>query len=398
MLFMPPRHGKSETATIRFPVYCIEKQPTTRFIIGAYNSDLAIKFSRRSRSIARERFALSNERSTAADWETPQGGGMRAVGVGGGVTGHGANVIIIDDPIKSFEEASSLVYRDKVWNWYTNDIYTRREPDASMILIQTRWHMDDLAGRILSSEDAKNWTVVLLPAEAEADDPLGRVVGEALCPERFDLNALAEIKTVLGSNRYAALYQQRPVPAEGGLFKRRWFGEPLEVLPSGGRLARYWDSAATDGGGDYTVGALMAKLQDRFFVADIERGQWSPGTRDQTMLRIAKADQERYGYVKYFCEQEPGASGVSAVSAFVKMLAGFSAHGRVASGNKEVRAEPLAAQAEIGNVKLIRGVWVPAYLDELCSFPQGTHDDQVDASSGAFNELAGGKSRNPVSW
>jgi predicted phage terminase large subunit-like protein len=267
-----------------------------------------------------------------------------------------------------------------------------------MILIQTRWHEDDLAGRILSGEDAGEWTVVSLPALAESADPLGRAEGEALCPERFDLAALQDIRTVLGSWSFAALYQQRPVPEEGGMFKRAWFGEPIDALPNGSRFVRYWDRAATSGGGDYTVGALLARLNDMFYVADVVRGRWGSGERDQITLKTTQADYERYGRVMSLCEQEPGSSGKDAIGAFVRLLVGFPAFGRTVTGDKAVRAEPFAAQAAAGNVHLKRGVWVPGYLDELCSFPQGSHDDQVDASSGAFNELAGGKSRKLVTW
>jgi predicted phage terminase large subunit-like protein len=304
--------------------------------------------------------------------------------------------------LNTFDFTTEAIERiEPAGTWEVFDIQVERTGNFianGLVSHNTRWHEDDLAGRILSSEDAKEWTVVCLPAEAETGDPLGRAEGQALCPERFDLAALADIKRVLGSNRYAALYQQRPVPAEGGMFKRAWFGDPLDAFVPAGRLVRFWDNAATDGGGDYTAGVLVSRQQDRFHVVDVVRGQWSPGKRDDQILRTAKDDQARYGNVRYLCEQEPGSAGVSAVSTFVKLLVGFSAHGRVASGDKELRAGPFAAQVEGGNVKLVRGVWVPAYLDELCSFPQGTHDDQVDASSGAFNELAGGKSRNPISW
>lgn len=389
MIFMPPRHGKSEMVTIRYPVWCIEQDPAKRVIIGAYNQPLAERFSRRARKVAATRMALSEDRNTAGDWETLAGGGVRAAGVGSGVTGMGANLIIIDDPVKSREEANSETYRERVWEWYTDDLYTRREPDASMLLIQTRWHEDDLAGRILASEDGPNWTVVSLPAEAEANDPLGRAVGAALCRERYDEAALASIRLVLGSWSYAALYQQRPMPAEGGLFKRHWF-ETVSAVPFEGERVRYWDRAATESGGDYTAGVLMAKVGGLFYVEDVVRGQWSSGERDRIIVSTAERDAERYGKAKVrnVGEQEPGSSGKDVSAAFVRMLAGYIVSAEPATGSKESRADPLASQAEAGNVKVLRAPWNAAWFDEVCAFPMGRNDDQVDASSGAFNRLA----------
>lgn len=389
MIFMPPRHGKSEMVTIRYPVWCIENDPERRVIIGAYNQPLAERFSRRARKIAATRLTLSDDRNAAGDWETAAGGGVRAAGVGSGVTGMGANLIIIDDPVKSREEANSETYRQRVWDWYTDDLYTRREPGAAMLLIQTRWHEDDLAGRILASEDGPNWTVVNLPAEAEEGDPLGRPIGAALCRERYDEAALASIRLVLGSWSYAALYQQRPMPAEGGMFRRQWF-EMVTAVPFEGERVRYWDRAATENDGDYTAGVLVAKVGGLFYVEDVVRGQWSSGERDRVILVTAERDADRYGKgrVRQVCEQEPGASGKDAAIAFARLLVGHTVSSEPASGSKETRADPLASQAEAGNVKVLRAAWNAAWFDEFCAFPMGSHDDQVDATAGAFNRLA----------
>ena len=177
MVFLPPRHGKSELCTIRYPVYRLERNPAQHMIVGAYNQMLANKFSRRALKIAATRFNLNTQRHAVEDWETEEGGGLRAVGVGGGITGQGGDLVIIDDPIKSREEAESVVYRDRVWDWYTNDLYTRQEPGCALVLIMTRWHKDDLAGRILASDDGPNWTVINLPAEAE--DSVGPSRGDS---------------------------------------------------------------------------------------------------------------------------------------------------------------------------------------------------------------------------
>jgi hypothetical protein len=184
MLFVPPRHGKSTLASVHYPAYRLECDPRVRVVLGCYNADLATTFSRQVRSLVRRRakIALNEERQAATDWQTRVGGGLRAVGVGGGVTGHGADLLIIDDPIKNREEADSPTYRDRIWQWFKDDLYTRLEPGGAIVLIMTRWHEDDLAGRLLLSERAEDWEVVSLPALAEADDLLGRAVGPRSAP------------------------------------------------------------------------------------------------------------------------------------------------------------------------------------------------------------------------
>lgn len=390
IICIPPRHGKSEQVTVRYSVYRLEQEPTMRVAIGAYSQDLANLFSRRARKIARERMALNEERRAVEEWETIAGGGFKAVGVGSGITGRGANLIILDDPIKGREEAESLTYREKVWEWYRNDIYTRLEPDGQIILIITRWHQDDLAGRILNSEDGKNWTVISLPAEAEENDPLGREIGEALCPERYDLAALAERRTVLGSYGYNALYQQRPVPREGNMFKRAWF-EVVEAVPAHARRVRWWDKAATAGAGDYTVGALVAYADGIWYIEDIVRGQWSSYDRDSVILQTAALDSQKYPQgVHIWSEQEPGSSGKDVAQEFIKMLAGYAVSTEPTTGNKELMADPFASQCEARNVKIVSGDWNAAFLDEIIAFPSAAHDDQVDACCRAFLKLTEG--------
>ncbi len=391
MIFEPPRHGKSEQVTIHYPAYRLERDPTLRVIIGSYNETLAARFSRRTRRIVEARLALSRERTAAVDWETERDGGLRAVGVGGGITGHGGQLILVDDPIKNREEADSATYRERVWDWWRDDLYTRLEPGGAIILIMTRWHQDDLAGRILASEDAPNWTVVRLPALAEEGDPLGRQVGAALCPQRYDVAALAKIRLVLGEHSFAALYQQRPLPAEGGLFKAAWFAQRLTEAEVGPleALVRYWDKAASAGQGDYTVGVLMGRsAEGRYVVLDVVRGRWETFERERVIVSTAARDRERWGEVAIWLEQEPGSGGADSARATIRALSGHVVRAETATGQKTARAEPLAAQAGAGNVLVVRAAWNAAWIDELCIFPHGEHDDQVDASSGAFNKLA----------
>ncbi len=389
ILTIPPRHGKSEQTTIRYPVWFLEQDPTKRVIVGCYNQTLANKFSRKARGIARERLALSDERTAADDWETKEGGGFRAVGVGAGVTGMGGDLIIVDDPVKNRQEANSQAYRDRVWDWYTDDLYTRLEPGGKIIVIMTRWQEDDLVGRLLASEDADAWTVVNLPALAENDDPLGRKPGEALCPERYDESALERIKRVMGRS-FTALYQCRPSAPEGDFFQRGWF-EFVGAAPANCTWVRYWDKAGTTDDGDFTVGVLMGRSPDGFFyVDDVVRGQWSAHQREKTMKATAELDRSRGRDVLHVHEQEGGSGGKDSAGTTTRNLAGFRVVAQRSTGDKTTRAEPFADQAEAGNVKIVRAPWNTGYINELTTFPNGANDDQVDASSGAFNRLAVG--------
>jgi predicted phage terminase large subunit-like protein len=228
--------------------------------------------------------------------------------------------------------------------------------------------------------------VINLPAIAEENDPLGRMPGEALCPERYDLEALERKRREYGTYKFEALYQQRPLPAAGALFQETWF-DVVDSAPANASRVRYWDKAATEGGGSYSCGVLMARSPEGvFFVEDVVRGQWSSGKRELIMLQTAKRDRERYGQVDIVVEKEGGSGGKDSVEWTTKNLAGFPVRFEPVRGSKESRAQPFSAQCEFGNVKLVHGRWNRDYLDELTLFPFGTHDDQVDASTGAFRE------------
>lgn len=388
MFFLPPRHSKSETVTVRYAAWRLIRKPETRIVIASYGQTLAERFSRKVRRIvANEGVALNPERNTAADWETIAEGGVRAAGLGAGITGMGFDLLLIDDPIKSREEADSETYRERAWEWYTDDLYTRQQPGAAIVLTLTRWHEDDLAGRILASEEASQWRVLSLPAEADADDPIGRAPGEPLWPERYPLLALERIRSVLGRSYYA-LYQCRPLPAEGGMFKREWF-QLVDALPAGMRRVRYWDKAGSEGEGDYTVGVMMGVgggplTAGITYVCDVVRGQWSSGEREAIIRQTAEIDGPD---VAIWVEQEPGSGGKDSSAATVRNLVGYTARAEPVTGDKATRAEPYAAQLEAGNVRVLRADWTPAYIAELTSFPAGKNDDQVDGSSGAFNHL-----------
>jgi predicted phage terminase large subunit-like protein len=415
MIFCAPQHGKSCLVSEHLPAYWLGRRPDDPIILASYKGELAETKSRTARSIVESpKYAklfpgIATDRSSrAVDYWQLQGhrGRLLAAGVGGSITGHGAQLGIIDDPVKDYEEAMSEPLREKAWDWYRNVFRTRVWESGAIILVMTRWHEDDLAGRLLR-DNAGEWEVLRLPAlaehQAERDennerlgllrglpDPLGRKCGEPLCPQRYSKDALEKLRRDSGSLAWAAQYQGVPRAAEGNRFKRQWF-PIVEAAPGSGQRVRYWDQAATADGGCYTAGVLMCRGQDGlYFVEDVVRGQWSAGDRDKVMKQVAELDRQKYGngHVRIWVEEEPGSGGKESAQAKIKLLAGHTVHAEKVTGSKEVRAEPLAAHAEAGNVRLVRGAWNSDFLEELASFPNGRYSDQVDASSGAFNKLA----------
>lgn len=396
-IFMPPRHAKTETVTVRFPVYLLESDQTERILVTGYNERMARRFSRKTRTIAKSRITLASDKAAADEWETEAGGGLVARGVGTPPTGFGFGWIFIDDPIKKREEAESEVYREKVWDWYTDDLYTRLEPGGKMVLTLTRWHHDDLAARAIASEPDR-WRVLKLPALAEENDPIGRKPGDALWPERFTAEALQRIKGVQsgesGSYAFEALYQQNPTPREGAFFKVSQL-KILHAVPANLKTVRAWDLAASSKG-DYTVGAKLGKDDaGLFYVLDIVRGQWLPDERNNIMQQTAALDGRQ---TRIRLSQDPGAAGVDQVQALTRMMAGYNVRSERESGSKEVRADGFASQVNAGNVKLIKGDWNKDFIEELRTFPMGKNDDQVDSTANAFNELAGGGAFEQSEW
>lgn len=234
MVFMPPRHFKSQTATVHFPAWVLGRNSDKRIITASYSADLSKGFSRQTRGLVREHgtglfnIQLSDESSAVDNWNIAEHrGGLSTAGVGSALTGKGADILIIDDPHKDREEANSKTMRDRVWSWYTSTARTRLEPDGSIILIQTRWHEEDLAGLLMQAmqsndEYAEQWEIIDFAAFAENDDILGRQLGEALWPEQFPSKILNGIKASIGSYEFISLYQQRPRALEGGAFKAHW--------------------------------------------------------------------------------------------------------------------------------------------------------------------------------
>ena len=390
MIFMPPRHGKSELVSRYFPACAIRQKPECRVILTSYEASFAEHWGEQARDAWMTAGALTASSTALVKnrgnwWSTPEGGYMTTAGVGGPITGKGMDIGIIDDPVKNAEEAYSETRREAIWNWYQSTFLTRLEPHGAVVLMMTRWHDDDLAGRLLKKEGA-DWDVVRLPAIAEDGDPIGREVGAPLWPQRFGLDELKPYMA-MSPRWWASLYQQRPLVGEGSIAKREWF-PIIEAMPEGAKAqARAWDLAATaKKGADFLCGCKVVRAGGLFIIADMSRSQFDPSGVLQRIQTIAAQDGRG---VHVGIEQEPGASGKMTVAHIGQLLAGHRVQALHPGGDKVFRAMPMLDQAKMGNIKLLRGAWNDAFLQEIDAFGTGSgHDDQGDTAAYGFNMVA----------
>lgn len=381
MILMPPRHGKSELASRRFPAWFIGRNAGKQIIAASYNSDLANDFGREVRNIvgspefvALFDTALSEDSRAANRWHTNEGGMYVAAGVGTAVTGRGADILLIDDPFKDREEADSELRRQRVWDWYTSTAYTRLMPGGAIVLINTRWHDDDLSGRLLEAagEGGDKWDVLELAAINEKD--------EALWPEWYPIERLEQIKAVLPARDWNSLYQQNPIPDEGEYFKGAWFQE-YEILPPALRMYGASDYAVTDGDGDYTEhGIAGVDAGNNLYIVD----WWRKQTTSDVWID-AKCD--------LVIKHEPhcwfGESGVirrSIEPFMMRRMQEREAFCRIewlaSIADKPTRARSIQAKASMGKVFLPKNApWKAELLSQLMRFPAGKYDDGVDVMS-----------------
>ncbi|GAN76369.1 phage terminase large subunit TerL [Acidisphaera rubrifaciens HS-AP3] len=395
MLLMPPGSAKSTYASILFPPWFLRRYPTSSVIAVSHTADLAAHFGRQVRWMIGEQTAwlgyqLAGKQGGAATrWKTTIGGEYFATGVRGPMIGRRADLVLIDDPVKSMHEADSLRARDHLWNWYRSELITRLRPKGRVILIMTRWHEDDLGGRLLAHEP-EAWTCLRLPAIAGDGDPLGRASGEALWPEWEDEQALARKRASVGERVWQAQFQQEPQPPDGGLFgKARIDVLPYAPVTGDVPVVRGWDLASTpeekNRNADCTVGLKMVRERSgRFVVLDVIRFRGSP---HEVIEQIRAAAFRDGPSVSIGIPQDPGQAGRMQVTAIAGALAGYRVQTSRETGSKEVRALPVVAQAEAGNIAIVKGLWNQAFLAELQEFPGGRFDDQVDALARAFGML-----------
>lgn len=403
---VPPRHGKSETFSKWLVSWFLDLWPEKRVISAAYGADLSRDFGRAVRDNF-EQNPLMNTRlredvKAVNSWMTTEGGGMRSVGVGGPVTGKGGDLIIVDDPHKNWEEAQQPKKRKRLIDWFGPTLYTRLEPGGSIIVIQTRWHQNDLTGYLLN-EHSDKWLHINLPAIAEGDDWLGRAEGEALCPERFTIEDLEKIRNSIGSHAFAGLYQQRPAPLEGGIIKNHWLRywtnnliltgveafdkeERYSILPPGedGNWLQSWDLAFKDTKkGSFVVGQVWRQVGTRRMLMDQYRERTDfPGMLRAVLAMSAKWPQARLKLV------EEKADGAALLSVLRGKLSGLVAV--QPTGTKEARLSAVSPLFEAGNVELPptkENPWVHKYVEELTTFPFAEFDDQVDGTSQALERM-----------
>jgi predicted phage terminase large subunit-like protein len=397
MFLMPPGSAKSTYCSVVLPAWCMGRRPGCRIILASYGSDLARNHGRRARQIVRSPAyrlifgtTLSGEASAADAWSLANGSEFMAGGILSGMTGHRADGIVIDDPVKGRDEAESETIRRRTRAAYEDDIKTRLKPGGWTILIQTRWHADDLAGSILPAgwngesglircRDGFDWDVLCLPAKCErADDPLGRRIGDYLWPEWFDAKHWAQFER--NPRTWSALYQQRPAPQEGAFFRADWL-RAYDTLPARATLRVYGasDYAVTADGGDYTVHVVVAvDPHGRMYVADLWRAQSSSDVWVETLCDLIV----KWRPLEWAEETGQIKAGVGPfLTRRMRDRAAFVARRQFpARGDKAVRAQSIRGRMAMDGLYLPADApWAAEFRRELLTFPAGVHDDQVDA-------------------
>lgn len=411
MVFLPPGHAKSSYASINFPAWYLGRNPKKTIIGCSHTDDLATAFGRRVRNIVRSDefrnvfgFGLEHGSTAANQWAVESNdrrpgelaGEYKAAGVGGSITGRRGDLGLIDDPLKSREDAESKTIRNKQWEWYKSDFRTRLKPGAAIIIIQTRWHLDDLSGRILpesfdgttgiyTARDGETWHVISMPAVIETPhqakrDPLKRKVGDALWPEWYDAKHLAQEKVSQGPRNWSALFQQHPVPDAGGYFQRDWF-KWYDQAPIRLAIVGMSDYAVTKDEGDFTEhGVFGIDCHHNIYVLDWWSGQATPETWVDAKLDLVK---------KWKPTLWVGESGVirrSIEGLLMRRMQERNSWVRMEwmapIGDKEARARGFQARAAGGFVYLPNGkAWASDLIAQLLMFPAGVYDDKVDVCS-----------------
>lgn len=404
LINVPPGTMKSLLTSVFWPAWTWgpRDEQSHRVMATSHSERLAVRDNLRCRRLiqsdwyqARWPVRLTTDQNAKTKFENDRTGFREAMPFTS-LTGSRGDSLVIDDPL-SVDDAASEAKREAVNQTFLESVPTRlNNPKSSaIVVIMQRLHERDVSGVILARD--LGYEHLMLPMEFEPDrrcvtsigfsDPR-KTDGELLFPERFPREVVDRDKRVMGSYASAGQMQQRPAPRDGGMFKRHWF-EVVEAAPAASLLVRRWDFAATEGGKgdpDYTVGLKMSKSAGIYYVEHVVRERCNPAGVE----RLVKATGEQDGKgVKIRIPQDPGSAGKAYAAHIIRMMAGYMIRAELETGSKEVRAAPVSAQAEAGNVKLVRGPWVEDFLDEVCVFPNGAHDDQVDALSGAFAELTG---------
>lgn len=380
----PPRHGKSLMISKWTPIWFLNLFPHKNVILASYEAEFAAHWGRQVRNEIQQNEDIKvdvRQDSSAADrWETPEGGGMITSGIGGALTGRGGSLILVDDPLKNWEQATSATQRARIYNWFLSTLYTRAEPGATIVLLMTRWHEDDLAGRLLR-QHKDNWKEIWLPAVSEPGDALkSRLAGEALCPDRFDVKALKDIERAQGPMIWNALYRQRPSSAEGDIIRRSHF-KFYQKRPDGLTMAQSWDFSfgSTTDTSSFVVGQVWGRLgADKYLVAQVRDRMDFLRMLDEFRKMSALYPNARLKLV------ENKAAGKPVIQSLKADIAGIVAYNP--RGSKEARLISVTPQFAAGNVyvpdpSLPGNEWVRDFIEEYVNMPNSVNDDQVDAGT-----------------
>lgn len=389
MLLLPPRHGKTELASRRYPPWCLGKNPTRQIIAASASKDFAGDVGREVRNIIRSAdyarvfsdLQLAEDSQAAGRWHTKQGGVFHAVGVDSQVIGKGADEFIIDDPFGTMADAQSEIERKRVREWFQGSVYNRLQPGGAIVIIGHRMHEDDLQGYVLSQQAAggDKWEVVELPAIAIDEDAMGRERGEALWPESYPLKALTRIKANMMQRYWSALYQQNPAPDDGDFFKREWF-KRYDKRPADLSTFGASDYAVTEGGGDFTEhGVCGVDPESRIYMLDWWRGQTTSDKWIESKLDLI-AEHEPIAWFG-----EGGVIQKAIEPALKKRMRQRNDFARLewlpSVRDKPTRARSFQALAANGQVYLPKTQWADELIEQLVRFPAGKHDDGVDVCS-----------------
>lgn len=404
----PPRHGKSEIVSRRFPAYALGRCPWLQIIQTSYSADLANAMNRDVQAImdSPEYYRIfpdtvingemakildiktaKNLKKAADFFETSNKGYMLSAGIGGAVTGRGTKCAIVDDPFKNDEEADSPTIREKVWRWFQSTLYSRIEDGGGLIVMNTRWHIDDLTGRLIEHQNAGDGDVyaqIIYPAIA-TDDEKHRKAGEPLHPELFSLKKLEKIRNAVGGRFWSALYQQSPIPEEGGLFKPEWIQYYDELPQHYDKAVMSWDMTFKDTKtSDYVCGQVWVKEKSCYYLVDQIRGRFDFTTTLKKFIEFSN----KHPYCKRKLIEDK-ANGTAVINTLKKHISGIVPI--TPKESKVARASATSTLWEAHNIYIpdkFKNRWVELeYEDELLKFPGGLHDDQVDCTSQALNDL-----------
>jgi len=448
LISAPPRHGKSKLSTVATPLWVLENFPQKNVVVATYGEDLSTDFSREIRDTILQNQELLNVRLRSdtmrvQNFLTTKGGGLKAVGLRGAITGRGADVFVLDDYIKEPKEAMSPTYLEDLWTWWLTVARTRLEPGAIVIILATRWVANDLHGRIEAAQKRTGrnfFKYIRLPAiyepsltqqgedgrliqvpDYQARDILGRKYGDVLFPERYDAETVNNIKIDLTSRWFEAMFQQNPLSDENVVVNLKWFRkitrkdfiariEDWRKSQKQMKWGRGWDMASTKEAGDYTSGprCMYQKDDDLFFIEGMKRGQWSAATAELEFCKATRSDYDLDPDFNVGMEQEPGSSGKYSIRYFEKLareqVKGAKVKEFPAVTSKLLRAASFLSALEHGKVYVVvdedhdllvedknelRTVWVRELFIEAEVFPEGDHDDQIDGVTITYQMLTG---------